>query len=93
MSERKRTESREVEQGLNRRDFLGASAFVGAGAAAAVSGCSFWPETETGPMPAYALTDPDNVLYSTCLQGHVSGPCSWTRRAAMVSGLIADRIT
>jgi len=87
MSERKRTESREVKQGLNRRDFLAASAFVGAGAAAAVS--AFGPEAEIGPMPAYALTDPDNVLYSTCLQCHVSCPIKakiWNGTLAKLSG-------
>lgn len=72
MIEKARQDSTSVDEartkGLTRRQFVGVSAFVGGGAAFAK--CAFYPDAEVEPIPEYALSRPENELYTTCLQCH-----------------------
>lgn len=90
MSERARNDngnSRRDPRGFSRREFLGTSAFVGA--SAAVAGCRVGSRLGTAAVADYRLADPENVLYSTCLQCHVDCPIKakiWDGTLAKLTG-------
>ena len=58
--------------GISRRKFLQTSALLGgSGAMASLAGCA---GTEPREASAYTLGDPENVIYSVCLQCHTACP-------------------
>jgi len=59
-------------RGIDRRQFLKSAAFVGGCAwlGSQVTGCAH-PRHIDDPIGAYALADPENIIYTTCLQCHV----------------------
>ncbi|NOY82931.1 MAG: molybdopterin-dependent oxidoreductase [Kiritimatiellaeota bacterium] len=77
--------------GLSRREFLGSSAFVGGMAAFAsqLVGCRAFREMNSGAIGSYALADPKNTLYTTCLQCHLACPIKvrvWEGTPAKLTG-------
>jgi anaerobic selenocysteine-containing dehydrogenase len=78
---------------LDRRTFIASTVFVGGCAASRTTrepGEHAEPApSDTAPMPSYALTEPENLIYSTCLQCHVACPMkakTWDGTLAKLSG-------
>ncbi|RMH11666.1 MAG: molybdopterin oxidoreductase [Gemmatimonadetes bacterium] len=70
-----------------RREFVQTAALLGAGAA--LSGCANWTEEGFRAVPQYVLAQPENVVYSTCLQCHVACQIKakiWDGTLAKLSG-------
>jgi len=66
----------EQHGGLSRRDFIKTAAFVGGAGVAAELGslCLLGGDAQARGLPVpgdYVLAEPENILYSTCLQCHV----------------------
>ena len=83
--------ARQGHQDLDRRQFLASSAFVGGCAAVAglVPGCSTYEPDWDEAIPPYELAKAESILYSTCLQCHVSCPMKakiWDGTLAKLTG-------
>ncbi|MEE9211912.1 MAG: molybdopterin-dependent oxidoreductase [Phycisphaeraceae bacterium] len=77
--------------GLDRRDFIKTSTFVGGCAllAGQIPGCSSPGTRGYEAIPPYELAKAENVLYSTCLQCHVACPFKakiWDGTLAKLTG-------
>lgn len=73
----KKTDRQTRENKVSRRDFFKSTAFVGGCAALGLSGMGAFSHAGTAlaseeNVPPYKLAQPENIIYTSCLQCHVS---------------------
>ena len=81
------SDGKDTDRSLDRRGFLKTSALVGS--SGVLAGCGTFMNHEPDAVKSYLLSQPENVLYSTCLQCHVDCQIKakiWDGTLAKISG-------